>query len=241
MLSIGEKLIEAREKKGQSLKDAEKETKIRAKYLEALEQNKFNLIPGDAYVKIFIREYAQFLGIDPAPLVNEYVENFESPSVNEKLTPINIHPPKKRYKKVVSFLLIALLFAAGGFFISRGSLWTGQEEKAAVEKKAKTNEEKSSNEADEAAQAEQQKEDTSAIPAPAPQPFVVKLIITGRKGTTVKTEVDGQVVFNEYLGAGQVREWSAVNQVILTVVNPGVVRVEKDGVVVEDLSQPITR
>jgi len=241
LLSIGEKLTEARDKKGQSLKDAEKETKIRAKYLEALEQNKFNLIPGDAYVKIFIREYAQFLGIDPAPLIDEYVASFESPPVNEKLTPININPPKKRYKKVVSFLLIALIFAAGGFFISRGSLLTGQEEKAAVEKKSKVNEEKTDNEAEEATQAEQQKEDTGTVPAPVPQPFVVKLSITGRKGTSVKAEVDGQIVFNEYLGAGQVKEWSAVNQVILGVGNPAVVTVEKDGVVVEDLNQPITR
>jgi len=239
LLSIGEKLIEAREKKGQSLKDAEKETKIRAKYLEALELNKFNLIPGDAYVKIFIREYAQFLGIDPAPLVDEYVANFESPPINEKLTPINIHPPKKRYKKVVSFLLIALLFAAGGFFISRGSMWTGQGEKAAVEKKVKSNEEKENNKAEEATQAEQQKEDTNAVPAP--QPFVVKLSVTGRKGTSVKAEVDGQLVLNEYLGAGQVREWSAMNQVLLSIGNPAVVTVEKDGIVVEDISQPITR
>lgn len=239
MFSIGEKFIEAREKKDQSLKDAEKETKIRAKYLEALEQNKFNLIPGDAYVKIFIREYAQFLGIDPAPLIDEYVTNFENPPINEKLTPINIHPPKKRYKKVVSFLLIALLIAAGGFFISSGNFWAGQEEKAAVEKKVKSDGEKSNNE-QETSQAEQ-KEVTSTVPAPAPQPFIVKLSITGKKGTMIKTEVDGQVVFNEYLGAGQVKEWSAMEQVVLSVGNPGVVRVEKDGLVVEDISQPITR
>lgn len=73
MNTIGELLSDARRRAGKSIKDAEKATKIRTKYLEALESDQLDQIPGgDVYIKGFIRSYAQYLGLDGDSLVGQY-------------------------------------------------------------------------------------------------------------------------------------------------------------------------
>ena len=67
--------------------EVEDATKIRAKYLRALENEEWNLLPGSTFVKSFLREYADFLGLDSRLLVEEYKLRFEHPSEQE-LTPI---------------------------------------------------------------------------------------------------------------------------------------------------------
>src|SRR3954452_8584181 len=52
--------------------DVEAQTKIRAKYLRALENEDFGMLPGPTFVKSFLRTYAEFLGLDPHVLVEEY-------------------------------------------------------------------------------------------------------------------------------------------------------------------------
>ena len=58
--------------------DVEERTKIRAKYLRALENEEFGLLPGSTFVKTFLRTYAEALGLDPHVLVEEYRQSFES-------------------------------------------------------------------------------------------------------------------------------------------------------------------
>ena len=57
--------------------DVEARTKIRAKYLRALENEEFGLLPGSTFVKTFLRTYAELLGLDPHILVEEYRANYE--------------------------------------------------------------------------------------------------------------------------------------------------------------------
>ncbi len=72
MPDIGNTLREARIKRGLSISDVEKVTKIRSKYLEALEENDFDVLPGSTVVKGFLRSYAVFLKLDPDLLLYEY-------------------------------------------------------------------------------------------------------------------------------------------------------------------------
>lgn len=58
--------------------DVESRTKIRAKYLRALENEEFGMLPGPTFVKTFLRTYAEMLGLDPHVLVEEYRSNYES-------------------------------------------------------------------------------------------------------------------------------------------------------------------
>ncbi|GFN23792.1 MAG: helix-turn-helix domain-containing protein [Thermoanaerobacteraceae bacterium] len=68
---IGEELRRAREEKGITLREAEEATKIRLKYLDALEKEDFQQFPGRVYAIGFLRSYARYLGLDPQELVEE--------------------------------------------------------------------------------------------------------------------------------------------------------------------------
>src|SRR4029453_3970979 len=70
--TIGEALRSAREAQGKSLDEAAFATRIRSSYLEALEQERFGELGGSVYAKGFLRSYAGYLGIDPAPLLEAY-------------------------------------------------------------------------------------------------------------------------------------------------------------------------
>jgi cytoskeletal protein RodZ len=65
MGSLGETLRQARLNRGASLADAERETRIRRKYLEALEAEDYGALPATVYTRGFIRTYARYLGLDP--------------------------------------------------------------------------------------------------------------------------------------------------------------------------------
>jgi cytoskeleton protein RodZ len=70
--SIGEALRSAREAQGKSVEDAAAATRIRPSYLKALEREQFEQLGGNVYAKGFLRSYARFLGVDPAPLLDAY-------------------------------------------------------------------------------------------------------------------------------------------------------------------------
>jgi cytoskeletal protein RodZ len=65
MGQVGELLKEARQDKGVSLEEVEEEIKIRKKYLQALEEEDFSIMPPEVYIKGFMRNYAIYLGLDP--------------------------------------------------------------------------------------------------------------------------------------------------------------------------------
>ena len=70
--SVGEQLREAREVRGFDLYRAERDTKIRSKYLEALEAGDFADLPGEVYTRGFLRNYASYLGLDPDEIIDEW-------------------------------------------------------------------------------------------------------------------------------------------------------------------------
>jgi cytoskeleton protein RodZ len=69
---LGSRLREAREKRGLSLSQVEESTRIRRAFLEALEEERFDDLPGDVYARGFIRNYAHFLGLEPEGLIGAY-------------------------------------------------------------------------------------------------------------------------------------------------------------------------
>ena len=79
MPEIGQSLREARMRARIDVSEIEAKTKIRAKYLRALENEEWGLLPGPTFVKSFLRTYAQALGLDGKALVEEYRAAYESP------------------------------------------------------------------------------------------------------------------------------------------------------------------
>src|ERR671932_1832795 len=86
MQAIGERLREARMRQGRDLSEVEAATKIRAKYLRALENDEFSMLPGGTFVKSFLRTYAEYLGLDAQLLVEEYRAQHEPRGEGEMQT-----------------------------------------------------------------------------------------------------------------------------------------------------------
>ncbi len=80
MADIGSTLREARMRARIDITEVEARTKIRAKYLRALENEEWHLLPGSVYVKSFLRTYGDFLGLDSRLLIDEYKRRYERPS-----------------------------------------------------------------------------------------------------------------------------------------------------------------
>ena len=76
MFEIGNSLREARLRQQLDFPELEQETKIRAKYLKALEDEKFDVLPAPTYVKGFLRNYADALGLEGQLYVDEYNSRF---------------------------------------------------------------------------------------------------------------------------------------------------------------------
>ena len=72
VFEIGNSLREARLRQGLDVEEAEQATKIRTKYLRALEEERFDILPAQTYVKGFLRTYAEYLGLNGQIYVDEY-------------------------------------------------------------------------------------------------------------------------------------------------------------------------
>lgn len=120
MFDIGNSLREARERQGLGYPEIELATKIRAKYIRALEEEDFTSIPGDAYIRGFLRTYAEYLGLDGDVYVDEYASRFIT-SWRDELPP---RPERRRIRtrerpigrRVVLLVLAGIVLVAGLVF-----------------------------------------------------------------------------------------------------------------------------
>jgi hypothetical protein len=110
VFEIGNSLREARLRQTLDFPEIEQATKIRAKYLRALEDEQFDVLPAQTYVKGFLRSYAEYLGLDGQLYVDEYNSRFvvgeeESPSRPRRSAP----PPSRGVHVQSRVVLLTLL------------------------------------------------------------------------------------------------------------------------------------
>lgn len=108
-MGIGERLKQERELKNLSLDDIQKQTKIQTRYLEAIEKERFHLMPGSFYVRAFIKEYANVVGLDYNELMEEYEHElpFEREEATANLTRVKSsrrNKPSTKTPVIFSFL-----------------------------------------------------------------------------------------------------------------------------------------
>ena len=112
MSSIGNILRTERETQGRTLTEVSKAVYIKTKYLSALEEENFAVIPGEVYVKGFIRAYASYLGMDGEELVAQYDGPSES-ILLQKETPTAVTEGgkgrRRRRRKAVSWPEITII------------------------------------------------------------------------------------------------------------------------------------
>jgi hypothetical protein len=138
MPEIGQALREARMRARIDVSEIEAQTKIRAKYLRALENEEWDLLPGPTFVKSFLRTYAQALHLDDKALLEEYRQSYERPHETDRSEigqqpivararrtlgqrggqghtgPRGVTPPSRAYTiaiAVVSLLIVVLVVA----------------------------------------------------------------------------------------------------------------------------------
>lgn len=238
MASIGEILAEARRKQGKSIKDVEKATKIRSRYIEALENNQFDRIPGDVYVKGFIRSYTQYLSLDPEPLIKQYDVEYLPPHHYE------IHPPQHetsitpRLATTVptrrvpsrSFIFSAIVGSVLIIFIGLivwGASLGGKE-------KPKTPQPQPKKEIP-ATKVTTPTPTPTSTPTPVPEEeakpghLTIKVKITEEK-CWLRVIADDEKVYEGTLTEGEVKEWTAKKEIFIRTGNAKAATVWKNGV-----------
>jgi cytoskeleton protein RodZ len=106
VFEIGNSLREARLRQGLDFPRIEADTKIRGKYLRGLEEENFEVLPGETYVKGFLRSYAEYLGLDGQLYVDEYNSRF-TPSEEPLAAPASRRRPQRR-RIESNFVVVAL-------------------------------------------------------------------------------------------------------------------------------------
>ncbi|MBD0291572.1 MAG: helix-turn-helix domain-containing protein, partial [Thermoleophilia bacterium] len=108
MFEIGSSLREARLRQSVDLARAEDDTKIRARYLQALEDERFDILPSETYVKGFLRTYAEYLGLDGQLYVDEFNSRFATAE-----EPVLASAPVKRRRRRASESGFVVVTVAG--------------------------------------------------------------------------------------------------------------------------------
>jgi cytoskeleton protein RodZ len=114
MFEIGSSLREARERRGLQLTDVQRETRIRVRYLQALEEERFDLLPGDAYVKGFLRSYADALGLESRLYLDEYSARFAQLEETDFVPrpSARLHGHRRRAPRVLGAVALVAVAAA---------------------------------------------------------------------------------------------------------------------------------
>ena len=122
MPEIGDQLRETRMRQRIDITEVEAATKIRAKYLRALENEEWDLLPGPTFVKTFLRTYADYLGLDARNLVEQYRSRYERTSAGD-LAPFGTNlggrrrAPRRPVLAPWMLVLVVLIALAGVFYL----------------------------------------------------------------------------------------------------------------------------
>ena len=96
MSDLGQLLKKARTQKGITLDELQELTKIRKRYLEAIEEGNYKILPGNFYVRAFIKSYSEAVGLEPEEVLRLYRSVLPEPA------PELVSEPKRRTYKTHS-------------------------------------------------------------------------------------------------------------------------------------------
>ena len=123
MTEIGSVLKEARLAKGMSLDELQDATKIQKRYLIGIEEGNYSMMPGQFYVRAFIKQYAEAVGLQPEELFEQFKSEIPSPlneDIPEKLSRVqsrkNIAPGNSKLFDILPKILI-IVFIIGAFAV----------------------------------------------------------------------------------------------------------------------------
>jgi transcriptional regulator with XRE-family HTH domain len=219
MASFGETLRRERELRGISLREMADATKISKRFLQAIEDDRVEVLPGGLFPRAFVRQYATFLGLDAERTVAEFLfAHGES-----AMPPARVFsPPPREGPSLRMLVLAAAAMAALGFVIVR-QLRTPAAPPALPATAVPT------------APAVSLPADRvypppapSAAPAAVPESGLV-LAIQARKNCWVAIKADGVRVMERVLAEGETQTLKAKNEIVLSVGDAGGITIELNG------------
>jgi hypothetical protein len=130
VFQLGNNLREARIRRGIELAQVAADTQIRSRYLRALEDERFEDIPGSVYAKGFLRTYADYLGLDSQLFVDEYNARFSDDDAPPAPTQLELEPRPLRSYAIAATVVLVVLAALLGWLLTRSSPQPGPARKA---------------------------------------------------------------------------------------------------------------
>jgi cytoskeleton protein RodZ len=121
VFEIGSSLRNARERRKLDLADVEQATHIRVKYLQALEDERFDVLPGDAYVKGFLRTYADHLGLDGQQFLAEYNARFPAAEAPDAAPLVRVRPRRRLLDARLVVIPVAVAIGLFAWRMASGS------------------------------------------------------------------------------------------------------------------------
>lgn len=207
MGSFGENLKRQRELRGVTLREVADGTKISVRFLEALEEERDGVLPGGLFPRAFVKQYAQFVGLDPEKTVAEYVASRgEAPRERRAVAPAPRRlpvSPGHAFLAAVAVVAVVLVARRGG----------DREEPRAEPTPTPV------------AAAPAVLPTDRVYPAPvataAPADDSLTLTMTADQDCWVEVRADGETVVNRVLAQGESETLEARGEIVLSVGNAG--------------------
>jgi cytoskeleton protein RodZ len=208
MASFGESLRRERELRGVSLREIAEGTKISLRFLQALEEDRTEVLPGGLFPRAFVKQYAQFIGLDPERAAADYAATRKDAPLERRIAPPR--PPRRLPVTPGQLFLGAVAVIAAVLILRR----TGADNPPAPAPGP-----------------------TPVAAAPAvlptdrvyPSPVVAKtpasdslvLTMTAQQDCWVEVRADGETVMNRVLVEGESETLAAHGEIVLSVGNAG--------------------
>lgn len=240
-IGIGERLRNAREARGWSLADASELTRIRAVFLQAIEDEQFDHLPGKTYVRGFLRTYASSLGLDPEELFDAYHMRFDAPVqpiVGAHAVEVPIRPTARqsRLRRIAPLFVAVLLLILIVFAFDFARRMQALNSPASVPLSPPTTVQQVPPPPPLARPGPEPAQGTAA-PAETPERAPLILVVRASQETWIRVVADGGRVFQGLVPAGETRSWNAQRTMTVRVGNPTGVALEVNGESVEPPSQ----
>ncbi len=237
---IGNILREEREKQNLTIKDIERETSIRAFYIESIEKGNYDVLPGIVYTKGFIKNYATFLHLDAAALVSQFNAEMQpdvvtaDPPEPEQASPAresvkttsyskpesqnvfhsgdDFHARVEKSRRSQRLLtgILVLLFLAGGAYF----FWPDTSATPPAAQKPVT----------------ETKQQVEQKPVQQEKKFDdVEISAKFTDACWTKVEADGKTIFEGTIAKGKSYSWQSPNKILITAGNAGAIDITHNG------------
>ena len=218
MPSFGESLRRERELRGIDLRDVAEATKISVRFLQALESDRTDVLPGGLFQRAFVRQYAAYLGLDPERTVAEFL--FASSGQAIEAPAVASPQPKQHARR--GFVWALLAAGAVAFALAWPQVRTAEPERVTPPSSSVTL-------AAPLPSLRVYPPPSSGPSAPAPETAGLVLDLQARQSCWVAVQADGVKVMDRVLAEGERQTLQARDEIVLSVGNAGGIAYKLNG------------